>query len=179
MARCNCTGRRTSLLERHKNKEQWKSYEMSFDVHALRHVRRKAMLLKARDHKLAKEQQERTLGQWKTPPANKLHNVTSRFMSNTTRKYIFTKYHSSITKNLNDLDFDLSRPLKVKSIGAIRLPIYGFLLMFNCNIRSSWALLHIKGFEIWVTLNWTFHSQSRSNVTMPLAGLAGLTHPLG
>ncbi len=68
--------------------------------------------------------------------ANTLHNVTSR-LSNTTRKYIFTEYHSSITQYLYDLDFCLSRSLKVKSIGAIRLPIYGFLLMFNCNIRYN------------------------------------------
>ena len=33
--------------------------------------------------------------------------------------------------NLGDLDFDLSRSLKVKCAGAIGLPIYGFLLMFN------------------------------------------------
>ncbi len=50
---------------------------------------------------------------------------------------MFTEYHSSITQYLNDLDFDLSMSLKVKSIGAIRLPIYGLLLMFNCNIGSN------------------------------------------
>ena len=71
-------------------------------------------------------QQERLLGQQKTPPANKLpvHNVTSRLTSNTTRKYIFTEYRSSITQYLNGLDFGLSRSLKLKSIGAIRLLIY-------------------------------------------------------
>ncbi len=31
--------------------------------------------------------------------------------------------------NLGDIDFDLSRSLKVKSNGAVRLPIYDFLLM--------------------------------------------------
>ncbi len=36
--------------------------------------------------------------------------------------------------NLSDLDFDLSRSLKVKCEGANGLPIYGFLLMFNSNI---------------------------------------------
>ncbi len=52
--------------------------------------------------------QERPLGQRKTPPANKLHNVTSRLMSNTTstRIYMFTEYRS-ITQWLNDLDVDL------------------------------------------------------------------------
>ncbi len=40
------------------------------------------------------------------PAANKLHNATSRLMSNTTRKkYIFTEYWSSIIQYLNDLDF--------------------------------------------------------------------------
>ncbi len=85
--------------------------------------------------------QERPLGQRKTPPANKLHNVTSRLMSNTTGKYIFTGYRYSISQYLNDLDFDLSRSLKVKPIVAIRLPTYGFLLMFNCNIGSNSAPL--------------------------------------
>ncbi len=36
-------------------------------------------------------------------------------------------------QNLTDLDFDLSSSLKVISYGAIGLPIYGFLLMFNSN----------------------------------------------
>ena len=35
--------------------------------------------------------------------------------------------------NLSDLDFDLSRSLKVKSNGAVGLSIYEFLLMFNSN----------------------------------------------
>ncbi len=34
-------------------------------------------------------------------------------------------------QNLGDLDFDLSRSLKVKSNGAVRLPIYDFLLVSN------------------------------------------------
>ncbi len=36
--------------------------------------------------------------------------------------------------NLSDLDFDLSRSLKVKFNHANGLPIYGFSLMFNSNI---------------------------------------------
>ena len=55
----------------------------------------------------------------------------------TARKYIFTEYCGSIIQYLGDLEFDLSRSLKVKSVGAIILPIYGFVLMFNCNIRSN------------------------------------------
>ena len=36
----------------------------------------------------------------------------------------------------SNLDFDLSRSLKVKYDGAIGLPMYGFLLIFNSNIWS-------------------------------------------
>ncbi len=68
----------------------------------------------------------------KTPPTNKLHDVTPRLMSNaTTMKYIFTEYCSSITQYLNDLDFGHSKSLKVKSIGALRLPIYGLWFPIN------------------------------------------------
>ena len=44
-------------------------------------------------------------------------------------------------RNLGDLDFDLSRSMKVKYKGAIGLPVYGFLLMFNSNIGPNSALL--------------------------------------
>ncbi len=40
-----------------------------------------------------------------------------------------------------DLDFDLWRSLKVKSDGAIGLPLYGFLLVFNSNIWPSLVCL--------------------------------------
>ncbi len=40
-------------------------------------------------------------------------------------------------QNFGDLEFDLSRSLKVKSNGAIRLPIYDFLFMFNSNMGSN------------------------------------------
>ncbi len=86
---------------------------------------------------------KRLMGQRKNPPPTNyiLHNVTSRLMSNTTSKYIFTEYWSSIIQYLNDL----SRSLKVNSIGAIKLPLYGFLFMFNCNIVSNWApFQHIR-----------------------------------
>ena len=36
-------------------------------------------------------------------------------------------------EKLIDLDFDLSKSLKVKCDNAIRLTIYGFLLMVNSN----------------------------------------------
>ena len=38
---------------------------------------------------------------------------------------------------LSDLDFDLSRSLKVKYESAIGLSIYGFLLMFYSNIGPN------------------------------------------
>ncbi len=39
-------------------------------------------------------------------------------------------------QNLCDLDFDLSRSLKVKSSGAFRLAIYDFILVSNSNYMS-------------------------------------------
>ena len=42
---------------------------------------------------------------------------------------------------MGDLNFDLSRSLKVKCDSAIGLPIYDFLLMFNSNIGPNWALM--------------------------------------
>ena len=44
-------------------------------------------------------------------------------------------------RNLSDLEFDLSRSLKVKCDSVIGLPIYAFLLMFNSNIWSNSAPL--------------------------------------
>ncbi len=44
-------------------------------------------------------------------------------------------------QNLGDLEFDLSRSLKVKGDVAIGLPIYGFLLMFNSNIGPKLGFL--------------------------------------
>ncbi len=37
-------------------------------------------------------------------------------------------------QKFGDLEFDLSSSLKVKREGAIGLPIYGFLSIFNSNI---------------------------------------------
>ena len=49
----------------------------------------------------------------------------------------FTKFRTSTTQYMNDLNFDPSRSLKLNSNGDIRLPIYGFLLMFNTNIGPN------------------------------------------
>ncbi len=38
---------------------------------------------------------------------------------------------------MGDLEFDLSRSLKVKWESAIGLPTYGFPLMFNSNIGPN------------------------------------------
>ncbi len=48
-----------------------------------------------------------------------------------------TPLRDKVLKSECDLDFDLLRPLKVRSDGAICLPTYGFLLMFNSNIRPN------------------------------------------
>ncbi len=55
-------------------------------------------------------------------------------------------YRSPTMKNLSDLDFDLSRSLKVKFNSAIGIPIYGLLLMFNSNIALivTWLLNKIQ-----------------------------------
>ncbi len=45
--------------------------------------------------------------------------------------------------NLGDLDFDLSRSLKVKSNGAFRLPIYCFLFVFIVTQGQSRLLYEI------------------------------------
>ena len=44
-------------------------------------------------------------------------------------------------QNLGDIDFDLSRSLKVKCDGVIGLVIYASLLMVNSNIRPTLAPL--------------------------------------
>ena len=44
---------------------------------------------------------------------------------------------SPSTQNQSDLDFDLSRSLKVKSDDVIGLTIYSFLLMVNSNIDPN------------------------------------------
>ncbi len=43
-------------------------------------------------------------------------------------------YRTPTTQNVSGLDYGLSRSLRVKRDGAIGLPIYGSLLMFNSNI---------------------------------------------
>ena len=54
-------------------------------------------------------------------------------------------YHPSTTQYLNDLDFDLSRSLKVKCDGVIGLLIYGFLLIVNIYLLpNSFPLRDIR-----------------------------------
>ncbi len=53
------------------------------------------------------------------------------------RGQIYVYHTDATTRNLSDLDFDLSRPRKVKFDSAIGLPIYGFLLKFNSTIIWS------------------------------------------
>ncbi len=65
---------------------------------------------------------------------------------------ICIKYRSPTTQNLSDLDFDLSRSLKVKCDSAIGLPIYAFLLMFISNIGFK-RYKSLKSSRPWV---WPF-----------------------
>ena len=46
-------------------------------------------------------------------------------------------YRYPTTQNLRDLEFDLSKPLKVKCDSAVGHPIYGFLLTFNSNLGPN------------------------------------------
>ena len=49
--------------------------------------------------------------------------------------------------NLRDLDFDLSKLLKVKCDRVMGLSIYGFPLLLNSNIWTILAPLRDRGFE--------------------------------
>ncbi len=68
--------------------------------------------------------------------------------------------------NLSDLDFDLLRSLKVKYDSVIRLPLYGFLLLFNNNIWPSCnsAPLRDLSFQNLSDLNIELSKLLRSNV---------------
>ncbi len=50
--------------------------------------------------------------------------------------------------DLSELDFDLSRSLKVKYNCVLGLPIYDILLLFHGNIFLSRPLYEIKGFQM-------------------------------
>ncbi len=50
-------------------------------------------------------------------------------------------------QNLGDLEFDLSRSLKVKSNGAVGLSIYDFLLVSNSNYMSKSRRLGVKAIQ--------------------------------
>ncbi len=69
-------------------------------------------------------------------------------------------------QNMSDLDFNLSRSLKVKCESAIGFPIYGLLLVFNSNIVPNSASLQDIRLQIWLTLNLTFHSRSNPMVQL-------------
>ena len=47
-------------------------------------------------------------------------------------------------QNLGDLEFDFSRSLKVKSNGAVGLPMYDFLLVSNSNNVSKSHRLGVR-----------------------------------
>ena len=68
---------------------------------------------------------------------------------------------------MGDIDFDLSRSLKVQ-YGVIGLPLYGSLLMVNSNIGPKSAPLRDIGFKIWVTLTLIFQGHPWSNASVSL-----------
>ena len=75
------------------------------------------------------------------PPRQQILFCDTQMCGNKPQANICKPYRSATTQNLSDLEFDLSRSLKVKCNGAIGLPIYGFLLMFNSNIGPKMAPL--------------------------------------
>ncbi len=79
-----------------------------------------------------------SLGQWRTPHADKLPCVTSRL--------IFTECRSSLTQYLNDLNFHLSRSLNVKCDGVIDSPYRVSLLMVNSKSWSNSA--HLRNIRL-------------------------------
>ncbi len=50
---------------------------------------------------------------------------------------IHLSYQKMKNENVSEIDFDLSRSLKVKCHGIIELAIYDFLLMINSNIGPN------------------------------------------
>ena len=81
-------------------------------------------------------------------------------------------------RNLSDLDFDLSRSLKVKCDGVIGLPIYGFLLMFNSNIWPNSAPLLDISFQNLVDLDINLSRSLRSNVIVSTASFLYSSFPI-
>ncbi len=69
-------------------------------------------------------------------------------------------------QNVSDLEFDLSRPLKVKSNGAVGLSIYDFLLVSNSNYMSKLRRLGViatqKNFSYLLSLGPNFDPATRT-----------------
>ena len=75
----------------------------------------------------------KTAGTAENPAANKFSLFDIQMVVLLLLENIYTSiaYRSGTTQNLNDLDFVLSRSLKINFDSAIGLPIYGFLLIFT------------------------------------------------
>ncbi len=73
-------------------------------------------------------------------------------------------------QNLGDLDFDLSRSLKVRSNGAVGLPIYDFLLMSNSNYVSNWHRLGVRATQNFFLLSLIIRTKFRHSHTCPFPG---------
>ncbi len=75
-------------------------------------------------------------------------------------------YRSIITQNLNGLDFDLSRPLRVKYI-MVELDSRSYMIAYFGLIVPQWLirlLFKLQLREIWITLILTFRGHSLKNV---------------
>ncbi len=70
--------------------------------------------------------------------------------------------------NLSDLDFDLSKLIMVKCDSAFELDIYGFLAVFNSNIRLNAALLRAIMFQNLSDLDIDLSTSLRSKVIKPI-----------
>ena len=84
--------------------------------------------------------QERLLEQRKTPQQTPFGDIQMNVVVSYWQIYVY-HYRSPTTQNLSDLDFDLSRSLKIKCDCVIGLPIYGFLIMCNSSIGPNMAPL--------------------------------------
>ncbi len=90
---------------------------------------------------------------------------------------ISTPYRYPTTKNLSDLDFDLSRSVNVEFDDAIGffIHVYAFLLMLNSNIGSNQALLRDirlgKLSDLYYDLSRSLMVKCESTIVPPIYGL--------
>ena len=69
-------------------------------------------------------------------------------------------------QNMSDLEFNLSRSLKVKCNGAVRLSIFDFLLLSNSNYMSNSHRLAVTLEKIFLSL--IIRAKFRPNFKIPI-----------